>query len=181
MELILILGPMKSGKSFELINYFAPLKYTDEKFALFHSINNVRDEAIQSRNNVVAEARKIKSIKEIVNGGYAAVGIDEIHMFPDTDAKYVAELLRWGTRVVISGLDTDYQGRMFKIIKELLELGPNTVNYKRAVCDHCRQPDAVYTQVLKDSVPIFKGLPPSIPDDGTYAYRALCRRCFKKL
>src|SRR3989339_2155800 len=181
MELTLILGPMKSGKSFELINHFAPLKYTNEKFALFHSAKNVRDDAVRSRNNLNLEAKKINSIKEIVSLGCGVVGIDEIHMFPDDDAKYVSELLRWGTRVVISGLDTDYQGRMFKIIKELLELGPNTVNYKRAVCDHCRQPDAGYTQGLKDSVPIFKGLPPSIPDDGTYAYRALCRRCFKKL
>lgn len=181
MELTLILGPMKSGKSFELINHFAPLKYTNEKFALFHSAENVRDDSVRSRNNLNLEAKKIKSIKEVVGLGCGVIGIDEIHMFPEDDAKYVSELLRWGTKVVISGLDTDYQGRMFEIVKSLLELGPNTVHYKRAVCDNCRQPEAVYTQVLKDGMPVLKDMPPSIPDDGTHTYLAVCRRCFKKL
>jgi len=37
MELILILGPMKSGKSFDLISYFMPLKYTNINFSLYQA------------------------------------------------------------------------------------------------------------------------------------------------
>ena len=148
------------------------------RIAVFKRIKAGKIDAIKDGRDFLIP---INSIKEIVSLGCGVVGIDEIHMFPDDDAKYVSGLLRWGTRVVISGLDTDYRGRMFEIVKNLLELGPNAVHYKRAVCDNCRQPEAIYTQVLKDGVPVLKDMPPSIPDDGTHTYLAVCRRCFKKL
>lgn len=52
MNLTLILGPMKSGKSYELISLFAPLNYTKLKFGLYQSERNVRDSFVASRNGV---------------------------------------------------------------------------------------------------------------------------------
>ena len=193
MDLTLILGPMKSGKSFELISHFAPLRYTDIPYALYQSSRNVRDEHISSRNGVIIEAKKVSTLADAldkrrvsmdgtrhdsVESNYAVVGIDELHMFDPTDAAVVAELLNRGVKVVAAGLDLDYRGKMFEIVKCLLELGPKEVKYKRAVCELCRQPAAVYSQVFNKGLPLTEGMPPVIPDDGTFIYQPVCRRCF---
>lgn len=178
MELTLILGPMKSGKSFELINFFAPLRYTNTPFGLFQSARNVRDDSIQSRNGVNLDANKIHSLKEILQKNYTVVGIDEVHMFPDTDIEVIQELLRRGTRVIISGLDTDYRGKLFNTIARLLELGPREVRYKRAACEQCKKFDATYTQVYRDAAPLTDGMPSVIPENGSFSYKPMCRDCF---
>jgi thymidine kinase len=180
MELTLILGPMKSGKSFELISYFAPLKYTDISYALFQSARNERDNNIASRNGANIEARKISSLHEALNEDLKIVGIDELHMFAPEDVAAIDALLKKGVKVIASGLDTDYRGKMFDVIRNLLELGPKEVRYKRAVCEVCKKPSAVYSQVLNQGEPITEGMPSVLPDDGTYTYMAVCRDCFVK-
>jgi thymidine kinase len=180
MELTLILGPMKSGKSLDMISLFAPLEYANIGFCLYQPQRNVRDEFIQSRNGIKLQAKKIKSLFDILNDTpREIIGIDEIHMFQEADARAVKEILNKGTRIIASGLDTDYQGRLFNIIIRLMELAPKEIKYKRAVCDICRAPTAVYTQILTaDNQPVTGGLPPVVPDDGTYIYKAVCRQCF---
>ena len=89
MELTLILGPMKSGKSFELISYFMPLKYTDIPFALYQSMKNIRSENIWSRNGVSLEAKKVDTLAEILESNLKIVGIDEIHMFNEKEAEII--------------------------------------------------------------------------------------------
>ena len=180
MELILILGPMKSGKSLELISHFAPLKYTDIPFALFQPAKNVRDEHIWARDGITLEAKKVDTLAGVIEDRVQVVGIDEMHMFEEKEADVIGQLLKMRKNVIISALDTDYQGKMFGIIKKLLELGPKEIKCKRAVCEKCKKPDAIYTQVLKGNEPIVGGMPPVIPDDGTYAYKPACRMCFVK-
>ncbi|MFA5747087.1 MAG: thymidine kinase, partial [Candidatus Paceibacterota bacterium] len=81
MELILILGPMKSGKSFELISYFTPLQYTDIPFKVFQSAKNVRDGSVWSRNGVSLQAEKAADLSGAEEEGLKVVGVDEMHMF----------------------------------------------------------------------------------------------------
>jgi len=178
MPLKLILGPMKSGKSFELISHFAPLKYTNIPYALYQSSRNVRDESVWSRNGLQLKARKVQDLSEALNSGFEIVGIDEAHMFGESIAEEVKALLERGTQVIVTGLDKDYKGELFLPIKKLIELGPSEVVFKRAVCESCKDPNAVYTQVLHKGVPIKGGLPSVLPEDGTYEYKVACRKCF---
>ncbi len=131
MELTLILGPMKSGKSFDLISYFAPLRYTDIPYVLYQSSRNVRDEHISSRNGVIIEATKVGSLADALDKNFSVVGIDELHMFDPKDVAVVAELLKRGVKVIGAGLDTDYKGKMFDIVKGLLELGPTSATARK--------------------------------------------------
>lgn len=180
MDLLLILGPMKSGKSFELISHFAPLKYTSIPFGLFQSVRNVRDDGICSRNGISLGAQKIESIAQILDKNLQVVGIDEVHMFAESEVENIKKLLEQGTKVIISGLDMDCYGKLFPIVRKLLELGPKDVKYRRAVCEICGNPNAVYTQISKDNKPVLAGLPQVVPDDGTYTYTATCPKCFVK-
>jgi thymidine kinase len=180
MDLTVILGPMKSGKTYELISLFAPLSYTKINFKLYQSVRNVRDEFIESRNGVHLQAQKIKHLSEILDTAPDVIGIDEIHMFPAAEIDALEELLKRGKRVVVSGLDTDYKGKLFDTVARLFELGPKEIKYRRAVCETCKTPDAIYTQILGNGTPVVAGLPPVVPDDGTYSYQASCRNCFVK-
>jgi thymidine kinase len=180
MELILILGPMKSGKSFELISYFMPLQYTDISFGLYQSSKNVRNENIWSRDGLSLVAEKIDDLSKIAEKDLKIIGIDEIHMFNEKNIGIIEDLLKKETKIIVSGLDTDYKGEMFPVIRKLLSFGPKEVKYKRAVCEICKNPDAVYTQIYKNSVPVLDGLPPVVPDDGRYFYKPVCRNCFIK-
>jgi len=178
MPLKLILGPMKSGKSFELISHFAPLKYTDISYALYQSSRNVRDANVWSRNGMELVAKKVDNLKEALGSNFKIIGIDEIHMFPKEIAEEIRALLGRETQIIASGLDMDYKGEMFPIVRRLFELGPREVVYRRAVCESCREPDAVYTQVFFKGAPVKRGLLSVLPEDGTYKYKAVCRKCF---
>lgn len=180
MKLVLILGPMKSGKSFEMINLFAPLKYAKMPFCLYQSAKNYRDNAIQSRNNASINAIKIESLRDIKTSGVKIIGIDEIHMFDEKDVYVLEKILKNGIDLIVSGLDTDYRGKVFPIIKKILELSPSKIICKKSVCENCRDIDAGYTQVLKNGKPILDKLPSIIPEDGTYFYKPVCRNCFIK-
>jgi thymidine kinase len=57
-------------------------------------------------------------------------------------------------------------------------MGPREVKYKRAVCEVCKSPDAIHTQVYHKEKPLTGGAPSIIPEDGTYMYLAVCRKCF---
>ena len=178
MSLILILGPMKSGKSFDLINYFLPIKEAGIKHALFQHKANIRNEHIQSRAGLHIEAKKVTDLSEILNGEFDVVGIDEIHFFDEDQAYIIAELLKKVTKVVISGLNLDYRGEIFPIVKKLMKMSPEKVLIKKSICDICGSADAEYTQISDKNGPIMDGLPESVPEDGTYIYKAVCRNCF---
>ena len=179
MALTLILGPMKSGKSFDLISQFAPLKYANIPFRVYQSARNVRDKGVHSRAGVSVNAEKIARLSDM-DMNLRMVGIDEIHMFLPSDVTAIRRLLDSDAHVVVAGLDMDYRGVMFEIVRRLLELGPDNVIYKRAVCDECKSLNGTHTQVLHKNKVIMEGVPSVIPDDGTYVYRAVCRSCFRK-
>lgn len=171
---------MKSGKSFDLISHIAPLKYTTLPHVLYQSARNVREDNVTSRNGANLESVKVDSVSDAIGKGYIVIGIDEIHFFPESDAEVIEDLLKRHVRIIASGLDTDHQGRMFPLVRKLLALGPQEVHYRKAVCEDCRRPDAVFTQVLYRGEPVSSDLPPVLPEDGTYSYKAVCRGCFVK-
>lgn len=178
MKLTVILGPMKSGKSFDLISYFSPLKYSATKYALFQPRKNVRDRGIESRSGLYLDARKIESLKEIADSNLSIIGIDEIHMFDPAEIVHIERALLDGSEVIVSGLDMDYRGEMFPIVKKLLELGPIEVRYKRAACNQCKKLCATHTQIYDKGKALTEGIPSVIPDDGTFTYEPVCRSCF---
>ncbi|MCX6808540.1 MAG: thymidine kinase [Candidatus Berkelbacteria bacterium] len=185
--LTLILGPMCSGKSLDLIHFFSKLNYTDRSFKIIQPSANIRDENLQTRQGASLPSIKINSLSEIEKFAMVEyLGLDEVHMFETTtirearrSLKPILRLLNRGVKIFVSGLDLNYQGKMFNIVQALFELGPNEVKMKNSVCVKCQNMDAAYSQVLNQKgKPITRNLPPILPDDGTYLYEPRCRRCF---
>jgi thymidine kinase len=183
-ELILILGPMASAKSLMMYSHFAPLAHTDIIHGLFIPKRDTRDtEEIQSRSGVSIKCIKTESLDIALSNEFAIIGVDEIHMFDPEQATIIKRILLKGTDVIASGLDMDYRGVMYEIVRRLLELGPKSVDLRKAVCYVCKKPEASFTQILDETgTPITGGLPSIISDDGThpYGYRSVCLKHFVK-
>ncbi len=179
MSLTLIAGPIKSGKSLELIARVEPLTYTKQKVLFVQPKINVRDKQITSRSGLKKHALKVDTLTEITEP-FDVIAIDEIHMFDNRALKVIKSWLAADKAIYISGLDLDYRGKLMPVFKGLLELKPDEIIIKKAVCELCQQFDARYTQILQDGVLITSGESHIIPEDGRYLYRAVCRSCFAK-
>lgn len=173
----LISGPMKSGKSLELIAQVAPYEHTDQEVLYVQPEANVRDSGIQSRLGVNATALVVESLRDVTSS-FDVIGIDEVHMFDKNDGDVIDEWLRQNKNIVASGLDLDYRGKLIPVVKRLIELKPDHVINKISVCDVCKQYRAPFTQILRKGQPVLSGLPAVVPEDGTYQYEARCRDCF---
>lgn len=177
MPLHLILGPMKSGKTQELISKAAPYHFTNDEVGYYQPTKNSRDAQISSRDGQRAKSHKVESLREIKRPP-KIIAVDEIHMFHVSDIHVIKDWLGQDLEVYLSGLDLDYRGRLIPIVGKLLELKPDSITFKKAVCDKCHQFQAVYSQILNQSQPITEGLDIIVPDDGQYDYQARCRKCF---
>lgn len=180
MSLTVILGPMKSGKSLEIIKQISPLEHTRTTHSVYQSTRHERDKALVSRSGASIPAKKVDGLRSILDDPAEVIAIDEIHLFTPTDIQVIRELLDQDRRTLyVAGLDLDVRGELFDSVKALMELGPDVVVHKKAVCDVCQAYNAVYTQVMRDGQPVTEG-PKSVPDDGTgsFDYEARCRQCF---
>ena len=157
VSLDVVLGPMKSGKSLALISLLSPLQFTRVRHRVYQSERHVRDSGVTSRSGGVLATTKVSSLHDALDEQLDVVAVDEVHMF-----------------------DLDHRGELFAPVRALLELGPDTVSYRRAVCDRCRDFSATHTQVLRSGEPFLEHLGGSeaLPDDGTFTYEARCRSCF---
>lgn len=179
MAFTLIYGPMKSGKSLELISRVAPYTFAQRKVVYAQPAKNVRDAGISSRLGVMTKAFSVDSLSEITDD-FDVIGIDEIHMFPMSDVHLVEKWIIADREVFISGLDLDYRGKMPPIILALMELKPHELVAKVAVCDNCHRFGAQFSQILEHGNVMLADLPMIVPEDGTYEYQARCRDCFVK-
>ena len=175
--LTMILGPMKSGKSLELLARTAPYEYTNQEVLYVQPEANTREQGIRSRLGVNATALTVKSLRDI-DRPFDVISVDEVHMFDEADATIVDTWLHDGKNVIASGLDLDYRGKMLPIIIRLLELKPEEHISKLAVCDSCREYRAPFSQILHEGIPILSGLSSVTIDDGSYEFQARCRDCF---
>lgn len=180
VSLDVVLGPMKSGKSLSLISMLSPLQFTRVRHRVYQSERHVRDTGVTSRSGGALVTTKVATLRAALAEPLDVVAVDEVHMFGVDDVAVIEQLLARGTRVVVAGIDLDHRGELFATVRALLELGPDTVSYRRAVCDQCRDFSATHTQVLRSGEPFLEHLGGSeaLPDDGTFSYEARCRSCF---
>lgn len=178
MTLHLTFGPMKSGKSLELIRVFSPLAHTDLNWIVIQPNLHGREGTVSSRAGATVNTTKIDSLLDVDLTCYDVIGIDEVHMFSPEEIKQLEGILRAGLDIYAVGLDMDYRGRLIASTVALMELGPTSIQCLVAVCEVCRHRDARFSQVLFRGEEVTKGLPSILPEDGTYTYQARCRHCF---
>ncbi len=170
-----ICGPMFSGKSEELIRrlrraviarkrvqVFKPA--IDNRYSLSeivtHADTRMRSEPVNDAGEILAK----------LDGRTQVVGVDESNFFGPDLVTVANRLADSGKQVIIAGLDTDFMGRPFTPMPDLLAVA-ESITKTLAICMRCGAP-AKHTQRLVGSDDL-------IMVGADEAYEARCRRCFE--
>lgn len=168
-----ICGSMFSGKTEELIRrlnrsllakqeveIFKPkvdIRY-HESDVVSHNENTIRSTAVSFANDIL-----------LLAGNCQVVGIDEAQFF-DNDLVSVCETLaNSGKRVIVAGLDMDYEGNPFGNMPHLLSIA-EFVTKVHAICMKCGDVASYSHRLVNQKDQVVLGE----KDE----YEARCRKCF---
>jgi thymidine kinase len=170
-----ICGPMFSGKSEELIRRLRRAMIARQRVQVFKPALDDR----YSRDEIVSHG-DLRMKSEVVRGAgdilnrldwrTEVIGVDEANFMGPDLIGLATQLADSGKQVIVSGLDTDYMGRPFVPIPDLLCLA-ELITKTLAVCVRCAAP-AKHTQRLVASDDL-------IVVGAAGLYEARCRRCFE--
>ena len=171
----IVCGPMFSGKSEELMRRLRRARIARKRVQVFkpalddrYSLDEIVSHGDQRmKSEVVASA---KEILEKLDWRTQVIGVDESNFFGPDLVEIAAQLADTGKQVIIAGLDTDYLGRPFTPMPELLCLA-ESITKMLAICMRCGNP-AKHTQRLVESGDL-------IVVGAAGMYEARCRRCFE--
>jgi thymidine kinase len=170
-----IVGPMFSGKSEELIRRLRRAEIGKQRVQIFKPEIDKR----YAKNGIVSHSG-LEIASDIVSSGSdilekvvprtEVVGIDEAQFLGETVVDACVKLADLGKRVLVAGLDTDFMGRPFEPMPRLLAVAEE-ITKLLAICMQCGNP-AVHTQRLVASEEL-------IVVGAGGMYEARCRRCFE--
>ncbi len=169
-----IVGPMFSGKSEELIRRLRRAEIARQRVQIFKPAIDERYSAteIVSHSGLGIRSDNISKASEIlekIDPRTEVIGIDEGQFLGEPLVEEATKLANMGKRVIIAGLDTDYLGRPFVPMPTLLAIAEE-ITKLLAICMRCGNP-AVHTQRLVASEDL-------IVVGAGGMYEARCRRCF---
>jgi thymidine kinase len=170
-----ICGPMFSGKSEELMRRLRRAMIARKRVQVFKPAIDQRysSDEIVSHNDLRMKSQVIQRASEILpllDPRTEVVGIDETNFFGPDLVDVATQLADGGKQVLVAGLDTDYMGRPFPPMPELLSLA-ESITKTLAICMRCGNP-AKHTQRLVESNDL-------IVVGAGGMYEARCRRCFE--
>ena len=181
-KLTIITGPMFSGKTTELLRLYdrkmiseVPcllVKYRDDNR---YSETNIKSHKSSQEQGLSMVAVSIGIIAELFAeeydiAMYDTIFIDEIQFFQDKDQ--IHHLLTLGIDVIVSGLNGDWQRKMFPGMSDLFSMAYD-IKMLRSVCGFCKSEAACYTSRISTSTE-------AIQIGGHEMYKASCLGCYLK-
>ena len=135
-----ICGSMFSGKTEELIRRLKRAKIANQKVEIFKPRLDTRYDEVavvsHDSNSIlstpIADSTKMLSLVDSVN----VVGVDEAQFFDENLTDVCQSLALKGIRVIVAGLDMDYQGKPFGPMPHLLAVA-EYITKVHAICQHC--------------------------------------------
>ena len=170
-----IAGPMFSGKSEELIRRLRRAEIARQRVQIFKPGIDQRysDDHIVSHSDLKIQSEGVRDAADLekrLDWRTEVIGIDEAQFLGEGIVDLVVRMGDMGKRVIIAGLDTDYLGRPFHPMPELLAVADEIVKVL-AICMQCGNP-AKHTQRLIASEEL-------VVVGAAGMYEARCRRCFE--
>ena len=132
-----ICGSMFSGKTEELIRRIKKVELADEKYIIFRpkiDSRNPKAKIISHAKNEIS-ASIVSSPKEILDlsVNYSVIGIDEAQFFDQSIVDICNLLANKGHRLIIAGLDMDFEGNPFGPMPNLMACAEDVMKV-HAVC-----------------------------------------------
>ena len=170
-----VCGPMFSGKSEELIRRLRRAEIARQRVQIFKPCLDQRysEDHIVSHSELKIRSESVRDAADVqakLDWRAEVIGIDEAQFLGNEIIDLVVRLGDMGKRLIIAGLDTDYLGRPFHPMPELLAVA-DEITKTLAICMQCGNP-AKHTQRLVGSEDL-------IVVGAAGMYEARCRRCFE--
>lgn len=168
-----ICGSMFSGKTEELIRRMKRAQFAKLPVEIFKPAIDIRyaeKEVVSHDSNSIPSTPVEHSSAILLLGGNAKViGIDEAQFFDDELPNVCIQLANKGVRVIVAGLDMDYQGRPFGPMPNIMAVAEDV--YKvHAVCVKCGAPANYSYRFTKEDSVVLLGEKES--------YEPRCRHCY---
>jgi len=132
-----ICGSMFSGKTEELIRRLKRAEFAKQKTLIFKPNTDVRysESKVVSHDSNEIISTPVKLSKEIIqlSKDIDVVALDEAQFFDDGIVDVCNELANGGKRVIIAGLDMDYEGNPFGPMPNLMAIA-EFVTKVHAIC-----------------------------------------------
>ncbi len=171
-----VAGSMFSGKTEELIRRLNRAKIAKQKVEIFKPKVDTRysDDEVVSHNSNAIRSTPVETAANILllSSDVDVVGIDEAQFFDEGLADVCNELANQGIRIIVAGLDMDFQGKPFGPIPGLMATA-EYVTKVHAVCMQCGNL-AQYSHRLSDTDKL-------VLLGEKDAYEPLCRVCYNKV
>ncbi len=168
-----ICGSMFSGKTEELMRRLKRARIARLSVEIFSPKADTRysETALVSHNSNSIPSMPVSKASSILAPGsqVQVVGIDEAQFFDDELPDVCNQLANKGVRVIVAGLDMDFQGKPFGPMPALMAIA-ESVTKLHAVCVVCGNP-ALYSYRI-------------VPGDGQIllgekeSYEPRCRLCY---
>lgn len=170
-----ICGSMFSGKTEELIRRLKRARFARQKVEIFKPALDTRYDEVQvvTHDRQAVSSMPVQSATEILLhvGDVEVVAIDEAQFFDRDIVEVCNRLANEGIRVIVAGLDMDYEGKPFGPMPALMAIA-ESVTKVHAVCVRCGNP-AQYSHR-------FSGSGNLVQLGETESYEPLCRACYLK-
>ena len=138
-----IVGSMYSGKTEELIRRLRRAQIARQRVEIFKPAIDDRysRDQIVSHSELRIPSRTVKTARDVLRHAHEAqvIGIDEGQFLGPGLVAVCEKLARQGKRVIVAGLDQDYQGRPFDPMPQLLAVA-EYITKTLAICVVCGAP-----------------------------------------
>ncbi|MFC3416753.1 thymidine kinase [Algoriphagus hitonicola] len=172
-QIEVICGSMFSGKTEELIRRLNRAKIARQKVEIFKPSVDKRyhEEDVVSHNDTSIRSTPVNFAEDILllSGNCDVVGIDEVQFFDEQIVSVAQKLANQGKRVILAGLDMDFEGKPFGPMPKLMAVA-EYVTKVHAICMKCGDLAAFSFRLSDSKQKVMLGEKDS--------YEARCRKCF---
>lgn len=172
-QIEVICGSMFSGKTEELIRRLTRARLAKQQVEIFKPTVDTRyhDTHVVSHNETSIRSTPVSFAEDLLllSGTCDVVGIDEAQFFDGEIVRVVQLLANQGKRVILAGLDMDFEGKPFDPMPELMAIA-EYVTKVHAICMQCGDLAAFSYRLSAAKEKVMLGEKDS--------YEARCRKCF---
>lgn len=171
-----ICGSMFSGKTEELIRRLKRAQFARQRVEIFKPVIDTRysESEVVSHDRNAIRSTPVGSSGSILllSANVDVVGIDEAQFFDDGLVEVCNQLANQGIRVIVAGLDMDYQGVPFGPIPALCAIAEDVFKV-HAICVRCGALAYVSHRLVDSNKRVLIG--------EMQEYEPICRNCFNEI
>ena len=171
-----VCGSMFSGKTEELIRRMKRAKFAKQKVEIFKPSLDTRysdvDVVSHDQHSIPSTPIDSSSTIALLSSDIDVVGIDEAQFLDDGVVDVCNDLANRGVRVIVAGLDMDFQGKPFGPMPALCAIA-DEVTKVHAICVKCGALAYIRDRLVANDKRVLLG--------EQMEYEPLCRECYQRI